>query len=360
MIAAEQQRHQQVEIPRHPKYGGPYIIPPGVKPTHGNHRCDTCGRMVEPDNRHPKKGKCRCIYYKRTTKWIDVIQDEFLLKRWMGRNIAWGMGQREDLQLSAATCRPDIDPLQTKEDKDTLNDVAWAASKWAGDDWKAGIGTSEHKLTHMMDRGETLGVIPERWRDDLKAYAEATKDIEWVAIEQFRVHDQLKVGGTVDRIGYKRNRRDGKLQVYDVKTGSDWNECGFAMQLAMYAHMIPYIVATDTRSVDPGVIDLNLGYVIKLPEGQGVCKIEPIHIGLGWGACKVAMDVWKLRKQKFFMPENEIRKGRTLLDMARTAGTLTECKLLWRNSKAMGELTDDVKQALTTRANELQYDAVAK
>jgi hypothetical protein len=345
-------RHVQAEIPRHPVYGGPYVIPPGATHQPGNFKCDTCGRMVKPNKRYPRKGTCKCVYYKRCTTWIDVIQDEFLLKQWGKRNVAWGMSQRKDLQLAAATCKPDSDPDQTKEDKNTLNDIAKQAGKWAGDDWKAGIGTSEHKLTHMMDRGETLGVVPDRWVDDLKAYEEETKDIEWVAIEQFRVNDELKVGGTVDRIGFKRGS-DGRLRVYDVKTGSDWNECGFAMQLAMYARMVPYLIPTDTRTIDPGEIDLNIGYVIKLPEGQGVCRIEPIHIGLGWGACRVAMDVWKLRKQKFFMPENEIVQGRTLLDMARTAGSRNELNILWKNAKAMGELTDEVKAAMHKRAREI-------
>jgi hypothetical protein len=352
MISAEQHQ-QQIEIPRHPVYGGPYVVPPGATHTPGDFRCGTCGRMVKSNKRFPRKGTCKCVYYKRTTTWIDVIQDEYLLKQWGKRNTAWGMSQRKDLQLAAAACKPDSDPNQTKEDKNTLNEIAKQAGKWAGDDWKREIGTSLHKLTHQMDRGETLGVVPDRWVDDLKAYEEETKDIQWTWVESFRVHDELKVGGTVDRIGWYR----GRFVVMDVKTGSDWNECGFAMQLAMYARMTPYIIATDTRTVDPHPVDLNIGWVIKLPEGQGVCKIEPIHIGLGWGACRVAMDVWKLRKQNFFMDESEIVQGRTLLDMVGTAGSNNELNILWRNAKAMGELTDEVKAAMHKRHKEI--DGVA-
>jgi hypothetical protein len=709
VIPAENPKWRQNDIPRrrnsNGSEGGPYVLHPGSKRTYGDKKCETCGRQVEPDKKHPRKGKCRCVYYQRTTTFIDVIEDEYLLKKWGNRNVAWGMGQRRDLQLAAATCKPDSDKSQPLEDKTELNKIAKEAQSEAGDKQKASIGTSLHKLTHMKDRGETLGYVPPEWVDDLKAYDEATKGIEWIAIETFRVlddwvdkscthiHPRNKlfdpehpcrcrgVAGTVDRIGWIRGRlviadikgldlrtvlptptgwttmgavrvgdqvldengrpcnvtiksgskrigtfvvsfddgtkvtcdsehiwwtqtahdrrtnrppqarsvldviatlryngqanhsvpvaksldlpsarlpiapyllgawlgdghhmrncitkqddlfdiltadghalgkrqvdkRNGCItrtvpdlndvledwnllgnrhipdrymrsshtqrlrllqglmdtdgtwntarrralftstnkvlahQVYDLlitlgqrphigeisrtgygktvtsydveflpngidpfrlprkaakataqkpvpttragrrlivsiepgpnvetacigvdspnnvylcsenmipthNTGKLFGEPGKAMQLAMYQKMIPYDIATDTRGVDAKPVDPNIGYIIHLPEGEGRCDILPIHIGMGWGACKVAKQVWDIRDQKFFMDESQIVVGRTLIDMARQAGSIQECKILWKNSKAMGELTTEVADALKARVTEL-------
>ena len=61
-----------------------------------------CGRLTTPNKRYPRKGNCKCTYYKRCTTWIDVLQDEFGLKKWDRRMVAYGMSQRPDLVVAAA------------------------------------------------------------------------------------------------------------------------------------------------------------------------------------------------------------------------------------------------------------------
>ena len=96
------QKVEPAEIPRRKTSfggeGGPLVIPPGAQHKPGKKKCETCGRMVATDRKYPRKGSCKCLYYKRTTTFIDVLQDEFLLKQWGKRNVAWGMAQRPDLQ----------------------------------------------------------------------------------------------------------------------------------------------------------------------------------------------------------------------------------------------------------------------
>ena len=99
----------------------------------------------------PKGGDL--LNYQRTTTFIDVLQDEYLLKQWGNRNVAWGMSQRNDLRLAAAACEPDSHDLQTIEDKRELNDIVAKANEVAGHKIKAIVGSSLHKLTHQMDRG---------------------------------------------------------------------------------------------------------------------------------------------------------------------------------------------------------------
>lgn len=350
--------------------GGPYLLPPGAEHIPGRKECETCGRMVKTDNRKPRKGSCRCFYYKRTTTFIDVIQDEFLLKQWGNRNCVYGMGQRPDLVLHAASCKPDSDDEQTWEDKKELNDIAAEAQKVAGDKVKARVGTSLHKLTHQMDGGDDLGFVPEPYPADLAAYDAKMKveGVEWVWIEAFRCYDGwvdpqcehkwgqchcMGIAGTVDRIGWTKNQ--GRLRVWDIKTGSDYNKAGHAMQLAMYARMMPYIFPGDTRGVDPDEVDLDVGYIIKLPAGKGVCEIEPMNLEKGWNACQVAKMVWDIRNDKQFVIERDPRAEIT--EMAGRAGSTHECKIIWRNAEELGLLDRRLKMVLTQRANELKATA---
>lgn len=326
--------------------------------------------MVKTDRQFPRKGSCKCLYYKRTTTFIDVLQDEYLLKQWGKRNVAWGMAQRPDLVLHATTCKPDTDKSQSLEDKTELNNIAAEADSTAQSMKGARIGTSLHKLTHQMDRGETLGFVPDPYPADLKAYDEEMKrlGVQWVSVESFRVYDGwvdpecahkwghcncMGVGGTVDRIGWYM----GRLRIFDIKTGSDYNKVGHAMQLTMYAKMIPYLFPGDQRTTDVGEIDLNVGYIIKLPEGQGHCEIVPMDLQKGWRACQVAKTVWDMRDMDVVIDRDVYGE---YSEHAGRAGSIKECKLLWRNAKEQGFLDRQLKAILTTRANELTAQGITQ
>ena len=236
------------------------------------------------------------------------------------------------------------------------------------------IGTSLHKLTHRLDRGEELGYVPSEWANDLKAYTEKIKveGIEWVSVESFRVYDGWMdstcdhthplnkeydpespcrcrgVAGTTDRIGWYK----GRLRVFDIKTGSMFNKQGHAMQLAMYARSTPYHIPTDERGYDPAAVDLNIGYIIELPEGQGVCNFHPMDILKGWGSCLIAKQVWDSRKQDYSADES--RTGATLADMIIRANTLEQLKMLYDNAKKAGTASRDIKKLVTQRINEIR------
>lgn len=379
--------YQLIEIPRRKTSwggeGGPLVIPPGAKHIPGKKKCETCGRMVATVKGSPRKGSCKCLYYKRTTTFIDVLQDEYLLKQWGNRNVAYGMSQRPDLILQASSCSPDQYGEFSDDSKRELNIVAAEAQRAAGDKVKATIGTSLHRLTHQMDRGEELGLVPDRWVDDLRAYNDEIKrlGIQWVSVESFRVLDKwvkdisecnhkpkryggncecFGVAGTVDRIGWW----NGRLRIFDIKTGSDFNKLGHAMQLAMYAHMVPYTFPGDQRSTsaadlgyDNSEIDLKVAHIIKLPEGKGVCTVEPMDIEMGWRACQLAKQVWEARDWNPVM-ERDIQAE--LTDMASRAGTLKECRLLWRRAAENGRLDGPAKFMIKQRVEQLKAAGVTK
>jgi len=369
---------EQAEIPRRKTSfggeGGPLVIPPGAKVTKGKKKCETCGRSVATDRAFPRKGACKCLYYKRTTTFIDVLQDEYLLKQWGNRNVAYGMSQRPDLVLQASSCSPDKFANFDDESKRELNIIAAEAQREAGDKIKATIGTSLHRLTHRMDRGDTLGVVPERWQGDLKAYDAEIKrlGIQWVSVESFRVLDDwvkpitecnhkpiryggsclcMGVAGTVDRIGWYK----GRLRIFDIKTGSQFNKLGHAMQLAMYAHMVPYQFPGDARVSDAGDIDFDVAHIIYLPEGKGECSLEAMDIGMGWRASVLAKNIWEARD---WNPVIERDWAGELTEMASRAGTLAECRMLWNNAKKMGRLDVTAKAVLQQRVSELKAKGV--
>jgi hypothetical protein len=346
---------QPTAIPRrwyNGKEAGPLVIPPDKKLVPGDFECEMCHRMVEPKRGAPRKGTCSCIYYRRTTTFIDVLQDEFALKKWDRRMVTYGMSQRPDLVLAAAACDPN-----DAADKKKLQKIAGDAIEHAMGSAAANIGTALHKLTERMDNGETLGYVPEPFPADLRAYEQCMKDekLKWDAVESFRVHDPWKVGGTTDRLG---TRKSGRLRIFDLKTSPNENPImyphGPAMQLAMYAHSVPYVYPGDYRTTDPGEVDINVAYIINMPAGSGKCELRPIDIAKGWGACQLAVQVWRWRDSKNLILEpDKVRDTDTFSDMAARARTVTELKMLWHNAFEAGVLTSELKTLIQQRKTEL-------
>ena len=294
----------------------------------------------------PPKGSKR-VAYRRATTFVGALEDQGGLIKWRSRLVAAGMGQRKDLVLAAAAA--DL------ADKTTLGQIADKAFEHAngmGGD-AAETGTALHSLTERIDRGERLGVVPGEYKADIDAYQQATEGIEFAAIETFRVHDDWKVAGTADRIG----RLNGRLMIMDIKSGSIDYPHKMAMQLAMYAHSVPYDIATDTRTVDGEPVDLNYGVIIHLPAGQGRCDLYEIDIARGWGACLIAKQVWDWRGRKDLTrlidpaaPEAEPPTWKSLIAAADTVDSLRE---IWRRAKELGELTGEIRELAAAKSREL-------
>jgi hypothetical protein len=274
--------------------------------------------------------------------------------------VAYGMSQRPDLILAAAACRAPRHGQSDDVGKKKLQEIADAAKEHAQASAGANIGTALHSLTEDIDNGRTLGHIPEPYPADLKAYEAATKGIEWVSIESFRVHDEFRVAGTTDRLAWYR----GRLVIMDLKTSPNENPISYphgpAMQLAMYAHSTPYDIPTDTRVSDPAPVNLQTAYIISLPAGYGRCEIRPVDIAKGWGACLLATQVWKWRDtDNLILADDQVPQTRTFKDMAARAGTKAELKMLWRSAKESCALTPDLKAFIKDRAKELEAQDVS-
>ena len=139
---------------------------------------------------YPPGGK-KPVPYTRCTTYVGVLEDTYNLSRWQQRMVALGLADRPDLMLAVAAHR---------DERDKLNEICGSALDAAKAGAAATTGTALHALTEKVDRDLPLGVIPEAYIADLEQYRETTAPLTVKAIEQFRVLDSLKIGGTTDRV----------------------------------------------------------------------------------------------------------------------------------------------------------------
>lgn len=235
---------------------------------------------------HPAGGG-KGTAYTRCTTYVSALDDKENLMKWKARMTAIGMAQRSDLVLRVKNTDP--------EDKTTLGKIAEEASDHAGAHTAATIGTELHALTERLDRGELLPDLGQ-WQADIDAYQQALIDhsLTPVEIETFVVNDELKIGGTFDRI----IEHNGQRYIGDLKTGSsvDWGAGTYAMQLAVYAHSHRYDPETYERT-ETGV-NQERAILIHLPAGTGQCTVYWIDIALGWESVTLAGLVRDWRKRR--------------------------------------------------------------
>lgn len=285
--------------------------------------------------------------YTRCTTFVDCLEDKYNLQKWQLRQCAIGLADRPDLLLSVSAHR---------DDKGALNQVCDKAMEAAQSSARSTTGTALHALCERVDRGQPLGVVPAAARADVNAYLAATRDMEHVYIEQFSVHDELKIGGTPDRVV----KFDGNYYIADIKTGTDisWGALKIAMQLAVYAHAIPYY-APGQRQPYPFHVDQQDAIVIHLPAGEGRCELSFVDIGRGWEAVQVASSVREIRACKdWYVPIQRGPQGdppaaapSTVDEQIAAASTVDELKQVWVKAIAASEWTEtNTAHAIERRA----------
>ncbi|MDP9144413.1 MAG: hypothetical protein M3N43_06915 [Actinomycetota bacterium] len=319
--------------------GDPFDVPARDIPR------DRYGRpMVHP----PNGGKP--VPYTRCTTFVGVLEDTYNLSRWQQRMVALGLADRPDLMLAVAAHR---------DDRDKLNKITGDALEAAKAGAAATTGTALHALTEKVDRDEPLGVIPNAYIADLEQYRTTTAPLEVQRIEQFRVLDSLRIGGTTDRVVKYGDR----YYIADVKTGSiDWGILKICMQLAVYAQSTPYDFETNTRATDPFQVDLERAIVIHLPAGQGRCDLIWADIAAGWQAVQVAKEVrdWRARKG-LSEPFEDIDTTFTIengyLSAAALANDIETLNKVWVDATAAGAWNDELLNACRIRKAQLLEQA---
>lgn len=249
------------DIPRHPRWGGPMIVP---------------------------EGGGKPVYYARVSSFAKVLDDASGLNNWYGRQTALGLARRPDLMHRVATTKAD--------DKNGLNEIVAQAMAAAESSAAANLGTALHSATEHVDLGGDLDVLPADLRADVAAYQSATANLQMLAMEQFIVIDDMKLGGTFDRLV---RLPDGRVIVADLKTGkhaATYGQQTAAIQMACYAHGHLYTV-DGSRHPMTGV-DTSVGLLIHLPVGTGTCSLHLLDLTLAWQMAQVSSAVKTWRKAK--------------------------------------------------------------
>lgn len=253
----------------------------------GGIKRDRYGRYRLPD---PNTGEEKS--WTRVTTLASTLADRFGLEQWDQRNVAWGIGQRQDLYARAASVKID--------DTQTLNNIVKQAKEAARSSSGATLGSALHEFTERLDRGEDVAVPPP-YDKDIAAYQTTldTADIAVVMgwIERVVIVPELEVAGTLDRFV------DGPWgpipRVGDLKTGKDvlrWSMPEIAIQLALYAHGTHWWNGTGWEVMPP--VDQDKAVVMHLPVGKGWCVLYEVDIKAGWEAAQLAADVRRWRKRQ--------------------------------------------------------------
>lgn len=246
------------------------------------------------------------VAYQRVTTFVGALEDTYHLGQWQMRMVALGMAKRRDLQVAAASITDPKDRFQ----KRTLNDLAKSALEAANGSAAATTGTALHSLTEMIDAGQKIDYVPEEFEADLQAYREVTDGLKFLDSEGFCVRDDLRVGGSYDRIVQAEDglvAPDGTLvetAIWDLKTGGSTDGGLFgigkiAMQLGVYANSVNYDHTLGSRTPLPGDPSKKWGIVCHMPAGSGQAQLLWVDIASGWEiAFEVAPRVHAWRKRK--------------------------------------------------------------
>jgi hypothetical protein len=241
------------------------------------------------------KGGGKAKPYTRSSSAAKTVEDHWNLEMWARRGVAYGMAH--DSSLVARVLAIGGDPGSWNQaQKNAVNVIHEDAQKVAQSHKAADIGTAVHNLTEQLDRGEIVHAGP--YEADLQAYVNALIAAglscrpEWVECRM--VCDELEMAGTADRIVTAEGRVS---RIADLKTGGsvDYGGLGWAAQLASYANGELYDVETDQRIWTPD-LDLEVGYIIHLPAGQGRCTLYEIDLVAGYKAAQLANEIRAVRK----------------------------------------------------------------
>lgn len=272
--------------------------------------CDETGKVPSPKTGNPIKctkckGEGRSLRsYTRTTTYIDVLDDKTNIEAWKMRMVLLGIHRDPSLLRDLAILDETRDD---KESKDEMNRRSQIAMKGAGAEDKADKGTFLHGLSELRDTGQDLPAeISFEDVIDLDAYSRISEGFDIVYMENLVVQDELKIGGTPDRVSRWAGEgdlvapdgtvigRDESL-ITDLKTGTvEYGALKMAMQLAIYSRSDLYDHETGTRTPLES-INQDWGVIMNVPAGSGEGACYWADLSMGWEAVLVAGMVRRLR-----------------------------------------------------------------
>lgn len=250
-------------------------------------RRDDWGRYLLPD---PETGHERS--WTRSTFAAGMLIDDRDINAWKCRMVAEGLALMPDLLQEIAECAAQIkaagdDWRAAKAPKKRLNQLCEQAAEAAGSKEGSELGTAIHALAERLDLGRINEIeVPERFVADLAAYQATMTAYGYGCpkeyVERVVVNTTLDLAGTFDRL--LTGPWDG-LRIGDVKSQQsiDHGYLEISVQLALYAHSdFMEDPPNSGRLVPMPEVDKNVGVIMHVPAGKGVCEIHEVNLTEAW------------------------------------------------------------------------------
>jgi hypothetical protein len=227
------------------------------------------------------------IVYQGVTRFVAALSDIYPWSMRQRRQVVSGLAARPELIFEASAA----DPSNRAE----LDKICERAIEAASPKTSAARSAALRKLISRIDLQKDFGPVPAAHRADLEAYSRRTSLFQFLAVQQLRVEDELRVAGAVDRV----IRWEDGHYIATVHTGSlDHDLLRTVMKLAIFANSVPYDPETGARTPDAWQIDQDNALIIHLPAGEGLCNLYWADISSAREACRLAAQVWAWRNRK--------------------------------------------------------------
>lgn len=182
-------------------------------PADGTDKLYRNGRYALPD---PLTGNKRT--WTRATTMAETLSDLYSLNLWRIRMVLIGLARFPDLldELQEIDGDGEEGKLDPKIHKDILNKIGGKAQTLAGSKVPASWGTEMHTCIERLSRDEvTLEEVPEKYRDEVTAWAAAMQEAELSAvphlIERRIAVPMYGTAGTLDQVDRVHRGRSIRL-----------------------------------------------------------------------------------------------------------------------------------------------------
>lgn len=288
------------------------------------------GRYVMPHptdvvTRGKNKGARKRYSGQRMTTFVKLAGDSFKLTEWQLRSAIVGLTASDEVRKDVAALMEGANDLRAlvKAEWRALNALAARAKDAAGASDRSRHGTILHKYTEELDAGtRTLEQVPELYRRDAQAYAEALARYGYRPVQGLieRTTTVLALGimGTFDRV--LQRIADGAYVIGDTKSGANaltYSQLEIAAQLAGYARGFNETgvaqwdgVGNHTkweswgwaRPVDADGNEIRVredfAVVMHVPFGSGECELYRVNLEEGrreLAACELVRERHKVK-----------------------------------------------------------------
>jgi hypothetical protein len=239
-------------------------------------------------------------------RYGGVLDDKFSLGQWQQRMAVLGVALRPDLLAQAAA----LGKTDEKGVNAKLNQLVEDAIEAAGGNAGRRLGDALHNYIALVNKGINVDVIAP-WDADIAAYKSALEFHNFRAVPELvevnLVCDEFQAAGSADifleYIGDDHpTLKTGDVVVGDAKTGKSISSPNtYVVQATIYALSKLYNTETGVRAPIHPRLRTDLGYIIHLPAGQGVCTFHELDLVEGERRTLFAATIHELQKDKSFM-----------------------------------------------------------